>query len=86
MNLHSYLGPVKKQKFEKELSKHLDKDVLLKTKTILAEDNILITAKIYIEGEYSGVDVDYEDLTEYDRCGKLSYELAKIARKIKETT
>jgi uncharacterized protein with PhoU and TrkA domain len=68
---------------EKELSNRVGKTVSLKGMVFSAEEGALYRS-IMVDGEYSGIMFDIEDLTEYDKRGILEEQLDKLANKLKE--
>jgi len=84
MNIYDYKGDFQKEKFERVLTEKLNKPVMLKTKSMYVDEKMYVNAKIYVDGTDSGVNVDFDDLTEYEKHGILSFKVNQLVRTIKE--
>jgi hypothetical protein len=67
---------------EEQLSKRLNKPVQLSKESYYFSEAMCLCKKIYVEGRYTGIKFDLEDLTEYDRRGILDKQLDKLANKL----
>ena len=67
---------------EEQLSKRINKKVTISRDGIYSSDEMALYKKIFVEGKYSGVLFDLEDLTEYEARGILSSQLDKLAAKL----
>lgn len=67
---------------EEQLTNRLNKKVTLSKDGVYSSDEMALYKKIYVEGKYSGVLFDIEDLTEYSERGILSSQLDKLAAKL----
>lgn len=71
------------QKFlEEQLTKRLNKQVKLSKEGYYSSEEMALYRKILIEGKYSGIKFDLDDLTEYERRGMLDKQLDKLAAKL----
>ena len=71
------------QKFlEEQLTKRLNKQVELSKEGYYSSEEMALYRKIFIEGKYSGIKFDLDDLTEYERRGILDKQLDKLAVKL----
>jgi len=71
------------QKFlEEQLTKRTNKKVELSKEGYYSSEEMALYRKIFIEGKYSGMKFDLEDLTEYERRGILDKQLDKLAVKL----
>ena len=84
MKVHEYKGIETVEKYERLLTERLDKPVLIRTKSWLADDIMRVIGKIYVNEKYTEVDVDFDDLTEFERRGTLNFKLGQIVKNIKE--
>ena len=85
MNVYDYRGDFHKEKFERLLTEKINKPITLKTKSLYVDERIYINAKIFVDGKDSGINVDFDDLTEYEKHGILNFKLNQLVRTIKET-
>ncbi len=69
---------------EDRLSKLVGKDITVKRKSFYIDEQFSSFAKFLVDEEETGIEVDFYDLTEYDKRGRLNHELARLAEKIKE--
>jgi hypothetical protein len=67
---------------EDQLTRRLNKKVELSKQGYYSSEEMALYRKIYIEGRDSGIKIDLEDLTEYERRGILDRQLDKLAAKL----
>ena len=71
------------QKFlEDQLSKRINKKVELSKEGYYSSEEMALYRKIFVEGKYSGMKFDLEDLSEYERRGVLEKQLDKLASRL----
>lgn len=70
---------------EDKLSVLIGKNVTIKRQSFYIDEQFISYAKIVIDEEDTGMKVDFYDLTEYDRHGRLNHQLAKLANKLGES-
>ena len=70
---------------EDRLSKLSGRDVRIKRQSFYVEEQFTSYARIIVDEKDTGYKMDFYDLTEYDRCGRLNHELAKLANKLGDT-
>ena len=67
---------------EQKLTERLKKKVEVSREGYYSAEEMALYRKIYVEGRYTGIKFDLEDLTEYDRRGILDKQLDKLAAKL----
>ena len=67
---------------EEQLTKRLNKKVELSKEGYYSSEEMALYRKIFVEGKYSGIKFDLEDLTEYQKRGILDRQLDKLAAKL----
>ena len=67
---------------EEQLTKRLNKKVELSKEGYYSSEEMALYRKILVEGKYSGIKIDLEDLTEYQKRGILDRQLDKLAAKL----
>lgn len=70
------------QFLQEQLTKRLNKKVELSKEGYYSSEEMALYRKIYIDGKYSGIKFDLEDLTEYQQRGILDKQLDKLAAKL----
>lgn len=69
---------------EDKLTKFTGKEITVKRQSFYVDEQFTSYANFLVEEKDIGLKVDFYDLTEYDRRGRLNHELAKLAEKIRE--
>ena len=69
---------------ENKLSKILNREVTVKRQSFYIDEQFTSYAKIFVDKNDTGVKVDFYDLTEYDKRGRLDKQLEKLALTIGE--
>jgi len=67
---------------EEQLTKRLNKKVELSKEGYYSSEEMALYRKIFVEGKFTGIKFDLEDLTEYERRGILEKQLDKLASKL----
>lgn len=70
---------------EEKLSKLLGKTVKIKRQSFYVDEKFTSYARILVDEKDIDYKVDFYDLTEYDRRGRLNHELARLAEDIGDT-
>ena len=71
-----------KEFLEQQLTKRLNKKIELSREGYYSSEEMALYRKIFVEGKYSGIKIDLEDLTEYQQRGILDKQLDKLAAKL----
>lgn len=71
-----------KEFLEQQLTKRLNKKIELSREGYYSSEEMALYRKIFVEGKYSGIKIDLEDLTEYAQRGILDKQLDKLAAKL----
>lgn len=71
-----------KEFLEQQLTKRLNKKIELSREGYYSSEEMALYRKIFVEGKYSGIKFDLDDLTEYAQRGILDKQLDKLAAKL----
>ena len=76
------MSKLNKEFLEQQLTKRLNKKIELSREGYYSSEEMALYRKIFVEGKYSGIKFDLDDLTEYQQRGILDKQLDKLAAKL----